>query len=246
MHRPLLALVFAVLAAAAATAPNISDAEGVAFHDLTFKKALARAAAEEKPVLMYFTTTWCAPCRVMEATTFMDPDVAGWVARHTLAVKVDGDRKSGLAKRIGGGAFPTVAFVVSDGTVVDRLPGLLDSEAFLTFGKNVLAGNYGVELPSRRPRSAQRPPKVVRSATPDFPSIAMSHGLEGYVRMEFTITAAGLVRDATVIEAEPPGIFDRAALRAIRQYRFEPATADGEAVEVQGVTRRISFRQMRR
>lgn len=132
MHRVLRAA--ALLAAALIASQSVAD--GVEFQRLTVRKALARAEAEDKLVLLYYTTTWCAPCRIMEETTFEDPEVAAWVAEHTIALKLDGDLSRGRAKRYDEHGYPAVVYVDADGTAVDRIVGLVDSAEFLSVGEN--------------------------------------------------------------------------------------------------------------
>jgi periplasmic protein TonB len=76
---------------------------------------------------------------------------------------------------------------------------------------------------------------------PDYPPRAQSRGIEGYVIVQFTITPTGTVRDATVVEAEPRGIFDDAALKAIARWRYNPKVEGGVAVERVGVRTRLTF-----
>jgi protein TonB len=61
------------------------------------------------------------------------------------------------------------------------------------------------------------------------------------VLVEFTITAAGTVRDARVIDASPKGYFEDAALKAIGRWRYNPKVQEGVAVERIGVRVRLSF-----
>jgi len=77
---------------------------------------------------------------------------------------------------------------------------------------------------------------------PQYPATAQSRGIEGWVQVEFTITAAGTVRDPVVIAAEPARIFNRAALRAIGKWKYNPKIDDGKAVERPGVRVRLDFR----
>ena len=76
---------------------------------------------------------------------------------------------------------------------------------------------------------------------PDYPPRALSRGLEGWVEVQFTITATGTVKDATVVNADPKNIFDDAALKAIARWRYNPKVEGGVAIERVGMRTRISF-----
>ncbi len=76
---------------------------------------------------------------------------------------------------------------------------------------------------------------------PVYPRRALQRGIEGYVIVEFTVTKQGSVRDPFVVEANPPGIFDRAALDAALKFKYKPRVINGEATEVSGIQNRISF-----
>jgi protein TonB len=76
---------------------------------------------------------------------------------------------------------------------------------------------------------------------PDYPPRAKQRGIEGYVDIEFTISPVGTVQDANVINADPPFVFDRAALRAIRKWRYNPKVENGSAVARPGIRVRIRF-----
>lgn len=76
---------------------------------------------------------------------------------------------------------------------------------------------------------------------PIYPRRAQSRGIEGYVIVEFTVTTNGSVKDPRVIEAQPQGIFDRAAMDAAMKFKYKPRVVDGTATEVAGVQNKISF-----
>ena len=120
---------------------------GVEFHDLTFDQALERAALEDKLLFIDFFTTWCVPCKQMDATTFQDREVATWLAEHTVALKVDAEANEtneALAKRFGVRSFPNYVFVSPEGELVDRIEGKRASAAFMAFGASVLRGENAV------------------------------------------------------------------------------------------------------
>lgn len=66
-------------------------------------------------------------------------------------------------------------------------------------------------------------PMPIAAIPPQYPRQQLIDGVEGWVRVGFTIDVDGAVRDATVIDAKPQrGVFDNAALRAIARWRFAP------------------------
>ena len=68
-----------------------------------------------------------------------------------------------------------------------------------------------------------------------------TRGIEGYVVLEFIVTKTGAVRDPFVVEAKPPGIFDRAAISAALKFKYKPKVVNGEPIDVAGVRNRITF-----
>jgi TonB family protein len=80
---------------------------------------------------------------------------------------------------------------------------------------------------------------IVKMA-PVYPPRAAGQGLNGYVVVQYTVTANGTVTDVEVLESSSP-LFDRAAADSARQYRYVPRVINGELVEVPGVKTRIEF-----
>lgn len=70
---------------------------------------------------------------------------------------------------------------------------------------------------------------------PKYPARAAERHIEGWVKIEFTITRSGTVENAVVVEAEPSEVFDDAALKAIEQWIFKEKIVDGVAVEQRAV-----------
>ena len=70
---------------------------------------------------------------------------------------------------------------------------------------------------------------------PKYPARAANRHIEGWVKIEFTITTSGTVENAVVIEAQPAETFDEAALKAINQWKFKEKIVNGIAVEQRAV-----------
>ena len=90
--------------------------------------------------------------------------------------------------------------------------------------------------------SPSRPPQVTSAGGLVYPDSAHLKKVEGYVRVEYDVTVDGAVENARVVEAVPPGIFDEAALAAVRSWKFHPAVRDGKVVESKGMVSRLDFK----
>ena len=77
---------------------------------------------------------------------------------------------------------------------------------------------------------------------PQYPRRALNRGIEGYVVLQYTVTKLGAVRDPVVIESQPKGTFDNAAIKSALRYKYKPRVIDGEPVEVPGVKTKITFK----
>jgi len=70
---------------------------------------------------------------------------------------------------------------------------------------------------------------LVRIA-PIYPSRAARLNIEGWVKLEVLIDSFGTVKKAKVLKSHPSGIFNQAAIRAVKRWRFRPKVVDGIAV----------------
>lgn len=83
-------------------------------------------------------------------------------------------------------------------------------------------------LPPSRP-AAPAPRTLVNRVSPRFPEAAVRRRLEGEVEVALRIRADGGVEAVEVVRADPPGVFDREAVLAVRRWRYAPADAPSEA-----------------
>jgi TonB family protein len=83
--------------------------------------------------------------------------------------------------------------------------------------------------------------KRTRSPAPDYPQTAIAQHISGSVTLEYTVDIRGEPRDIHVIEATPPGVFDQAAINAVKRWRYAPMMVDGAAVDVPAVKARVRF-----
>jgi protein TonB len=93
--------------------------------------------------------------------------------------------------------------------------------------------------PAAAPPQPQASPadfKRTRFVPPTYPPQALARRQEGEVRVRITVDTSGRVVDASVESATPAGVFDQAALNAVRKWRFEPIVKNGRPIEGSVVT----------
>jgi protein TonB len=71
---------------------------------------------------------------------------------------------------------------------------------------------------------------VLSRVLPTYPRHAKARRIEGWVRVDISVTPSGRVSGVQVDDSNPKGVFDQAALEAVRQWRFQPAYKGGRPV----------------
>ena len=67
---------------------------------------------------------------------------------------------------------------------------------------------------------------------PVYPMMAKRQGIEGWVKVRFLVTETGRVEKVTILDAQPPNIFDHAVIQCVNAWRFKPGTVEGVPVNV--------------
>jgi len=75
-------------------------------------------------------------------------------------------------------------------------------------------------------------PKVQSRPPLEYPAAAAKDGIKGYVVINILIAKDGSVEIAKVLESQPAGVFDTAALNAVRSWRFSPAIYKAKPVKM--------------
>jgi thiol-disulfide isomerase/thioredoxin len=146
MRRIALFLATGVLLAAAGAAASPGPQ--------TLDEALARAAGEDRPVLIDFFTTWCPPCKRFEHAAETDADVRAALDRVVL-FETDAEKEGlELAAKHGVEVYPTFLLLNAKGQPVNRWSGY-GKEYFLEVQGAALADLTTLE--EKRARFAAHP-----------------------------------------------------------------------------------------
>lgn len=77
---------------------------------------------------------------------------------------------------------------------------------------------------------------------PMYPRRAAEQFIEGWVQVAFDITTRGTTKNVRVQKASPKAIFDRAAVQAVKKWKYNPKIVDGKPVERRGLNVRLNFK----
>ncbi len=114
-----------------------------------------------------------------------------------------------------------------------------DLDGFFVFyqgGFRFIPMDILIELPSERPIRIHlgmnvMQSKLVTKVYPRYPEEALKKRLQGKVVVRLELDINGNLQKSTLIEGDP--VLGRAFMEAVKQWRFEPTTLDGDPVEVE-------------
>jgi TonB family protein len=116
-------------------------------------------------------------------------------------------------------------------TTVDQEPAIV---ARIVMKSEATSGSQSLRIAGDLPLRVGgdvKPPVVINRVEPIYPALAKESRISGVVILEVVIDHTGVVRDARVLKPLPFGL-DQAALDAVKQWTFRPATLNGTAVDV--------------
>jgi protein disulfide-isomerase len=100
-----------------------------------FTTAQEQAVQSGKPMILFFTATWCSPCRIMKRTIWADEQVTTEVNERfiPLMLYADDPHMAEVFTRYGVRATPTTLILDPQGNALDGVYGKVEKEKFLTF-----------------------------------------------------------------------------------------------------------------
>ena len=105
----------------------------------------------------------------------------------------------------------------------------------VVFSMHAFAGSE-LNIPNPDIKTARLVESIVNATPiirkePVYPSSAVRQGKEGWVQMSFVIDTDGSVIEPIVIDSAGDIAFERAALKAIKKWKYSPAQKNGEAIQ---------------
>ncbi|WP_179957443.1 energy transducer TonB [Exilibacterium tricleocarpae] len=118
----------------------------------------------------------------------------------------------------------------------DRIkPPLIDDGSLFTGGP----GSVNPEIPTINIGGGSLVRQV--GVAPQYPRSMLARGVEGFVDLEFDVTAYGATTNIRILQSQPEGAFDRAAVKAVQRWKYKPRYVEEEAVASYNIRERIRF-----
>ena len=154
-----------------------------------------------------------------------------WASIAPLFTAVDADETDPTDKR-SLAAYREV-FTAEPAQRLLKVLDCLDSDPQDHLNVRILFANGDV-LPAQlkwEPGEGVVAPTLIKHVAPDFPDVARRARIEGHVLVLFRVARDGTVSSAHAVTSSLQ-LFERAAEKAVRRWRFTPATRRGEPIEV--------------
>jgi thiol:disulfide interchange protein len=131
-----LALSFVLVAPVLAdekTSPKADPKEPAktVFQKLSHDKAIEKAKADKKVVMIDFYADWCGPCRQLEQKTFSEEKVQKFLNDKTVAIRVNVDDDPKLTAQYKVNAIPCIVFLDGNGKEIGRIIGFQPADKFI-------------------------------------------------------------------------------------------------------------------
>lgn len=104
-----------------------------------YDSAQRSASVSDKPILMYFTGSWCVPCRIMKRQVWADEQVTSLVNDNyvPVAIDIDNPAEQDIIARYKIQSTPVTIVADADGNVLDWRAGGISKDQFMDFINSV-------------------------------------------------------------------------------------------------------------
>ena len=108
-------------------------------------------------------------------------------------------------------------------------------------GISVGTGQYTVNKPTLGEGNSNSDARAIVQIPPQYPMEAAQKGIEGWVKLSFSINTDGSVTNIEIVDSEPKRIFDRAAKKALKGWRYKAKFVDAVPVMQHNLMIQLDF-----
>jgi thioredoxin-like negative regulator of GroEL len=173
-----------------------------------YNVSLAEARSRQRPLLVYFTASWCGPCKLMARTTFTNQTVLESLAA-VCRVAVDIDQHPELAQQRDIRAVPTFKLLTSAGDEVATSTGYQEPTSFLEWlTKGMGEAKAVVAAQERADEKLAAAEQLLRQADSQSKRKAVADLLDLCAERNSAVREAAAARVATLAKSQPVLLLD--------------------------------------
>jgi protein TonB len=209
-------------------------------HDLNAARGQQPAAPAEQQQSLDLAQSRLAQGKVTEP----DNDSALFYVNQLRAA----DPKNGALPRITGAVQAQIldqARAALDADQPDKADTLLQLAAGLGASADMAALSQRLaqlkQASPAMPEVAEASLKRTKGIRIEYPADALRKNVEGWVELDYVVTSDGKVASITVVDSNPAGVFESAAIRALSRVRYKPALVGSKPSAV-NTKMRIAFK----
>lgn len=109
--------------------------------ETNYNTALEKAAKENKDIMIDFYTDWCTICKIMETNVYLDKDIVSNINYNFIPLKINAEYNDEniklLTNKYNISAFPTTVFINTNGFIIKKILGYIDTNDLLEEIKNI-------------------------------------------------------------------------------------------------------------
>ncbi|MDE7374354.1 MAG: thioredoxin fold domain-containing protein [Odoribacter sp.] len=140
--------------------------QGIQFQDLTVEQAIEKAKMENKYVFIDFYTSWCGPCKLMDAQIFPMKEMGDYFNPKFVCIKQNagkGGNGEESAVKFGVKAYPTFVILNGAGELVHMFAGGVLNLSFIDKIEEAFNPAKAFGVLKKRYDAGERDPKWVAS-----------------------------------------------------------------------------------
>lgn len=121
--------------------------QGIKFEETTWKEALEKAKAADKPLFVDAFAQWCGPCKAMAKNVFTKEEVGKFFNANFINLKLDMETPDGrdFEGIYSVSAYPTLFFIDVKGKIIKKVVGGQQVEGLLRIAKEALSKSFNTE-----------------------------------------------------------------------------------------------------
>jgi len=135
-----MAIVVISLSWMAAPLPVFSESGQI--HWYGYQEGIERMKTEKKKGFLHFYTTWCKYCKVMDANTFANARVIGYLNENFISMRINAEVDTAVARIYGANKFPDNWFLTEEAANIGSRPGYIPPEDLLNLLTYVHSNDY--------------------------------------------------------------------------------------------------------